>query len=356
VRKSGGSAFFGAGGMIGAVSDAAKPWITTAAVVVTALGIALVVATIRTSRPAAPAPAAQVAAKPRLTEPPARPFLMFINLIPDDSFKHVVIAPLDAPEGARYVTPLQCDRVYYAGSRGLCLTADASNPAKPGYVAQVFDDHFTKLHSLALTGPPSRTRLSPDGRRAAFTVFDEGHSYADGVFSTRTTIVDTVAGTAIGDLESWKVTRDGAAFSNKDFNFWGVTFAADGNTFYATLRTQGSAYLIEGNVDTREARVILQGAECPSLSPDQQRIAFKKRLGGAGGWWQLSLYDLKSRQVRALSGDTKSVDDQVEWLDASNVIYFRPTDEGNFIWRLPVDTGEAPQPFVREGFSPAVVR
>ena len=187
-------------------------------------------------------------------------------------------------------------------------------------------------------------------------MFDEGHSYADGVFSTRTTIVDTIAGAPIGELESWKVTRDGAPFANRDFNFWGVTFAADGSTFYATLRTQGSASLIEGDVDKREARVLIQGAECPSLSPDHSRIAFKKRLGGSGGWWQLSLYDLKTRAVRALSNDTESVDDQVEWLDASNVIYFRPNDDGNIIWRLPVDTGGPPAPFVREGFSPAVVR
>jgi hypothetical protein len=106
---------------------------------------------------------------------------------------------------------------------------------------------------MTLTGAPSRTRLSPDGRRAAFTVFDEGHSYADGVFSTRTTIVDAIGGTAIGELESWAVTRDGAPFRNRDFNFWGVTFAPDGNTFYATLRTRGSAYLIEGDVDAHRA-------------------------------------------------------------------------------------------------------
>ena len=180
-------------------------------------------------------------------------------------------------------------------------------------------------------------------------MFDEGHSYADGVFSTRTTIVDTIAGTAIGELESWKVTRDGAPFASPDFNFWGVTFAPDGNTFYATLRTKGSAYLIEGDVDARTAKVLMQGAECPSLSPDRARIAFKKRLGGSGGWWQLSLYDLSTHAVRALSGDTESVDDQVEWLDAANLIYFRPNADGNIIWRLPADTGGPPQPFVREG-------
>ena len=62
------------------------------------------------------------------------------------------------------------------------------------------------------------------------------------------------------------------------------------------------------------------------------------------------------RHVRPLTGDSQSVDDQVEWLDASNLLYFRPNEEGNFIWRLPADSGEAPHPFVREGFSPAVVR
>jgi hypothetical protein len=337
------------------VNDVARPWIAVAAGVVTVLGIALAIATVASSR-RPPAPRPEAAARPVLSAPPARPFLMFINLVPDEAFKHVVLAPLGAPDGPRFVTPLQCDRVYYAGSRGLCLTAATDSHGAPSYVARVFDEHFAQLHTMTLTGAPSRTRLSPDGRRAAFTVFDEGHSYADGVFSTRTTIVDTIAGTAIGELESWKVTRDGAPFANRDFNFWGVTFAPDGDTFYATLRTQGSAYLIQGQVDAREARVLMQGAECPSLSPDQSRIAFKKRLGGSGGWWQLSLFDLSSHAVRALAGDTESVDDQVEWLDASNLIYFRPNADGNIIWRLPTDTNGPPQPFVREGFSPAVVR
>ena len=337
------------------MKDVARSWILVAACVVTALGIGVAIAVVATSRrPSPPRPAA--AGKPLLPAPPARPFLMFISLVPDEAFKHVVMAPLDAPDAARYVTPLQCDRVYYAGSRGLCLTAATDPAGVPSYVARVFDEHFTQLHTMTLTGPPSRTRLSPDGRRAAFTVFDEGHSYADGVFSTRTTIVDTIGGTTIGELESWKVTRGGAPFFNRDFNFWGVTFAQDGNTFFATLRTQGSAYLIEGKVDTREARILMQGAECPSLSPDQSRVAFKKRLGGSGGWWQLSLFDLSTQAVRALSGDTASVDDQVEWLDASNLIYFRPNADGNIIWRLAADTGGPPQPFVREGFSPAVVR
>jgi hypothetical protein len=337
------------------VKDGARPWVITAASVA-AIGVVVAVALSLRTSPRRPASPHVLPARPALASLPERPFLMFINLVPDEAFKRVVIAPLDAPDGPHFVTPLQCDRVYYAGTRGLCLTAATDTPGVASYVARIFDEHFTQLKTFTLTGPPSRTRLSPDGRRAAFTVFDEGHSYADGVFSTRTTIGDPIAGTAIGELESWKITRDGAPFFNKDFNFWGVTFAHDGNTFYATLRTQGSAYLIEGQVDTREARVLMQGAECPSLSPDQSRIAFKKRLGGSGGWWQLSLYDVSSHGVRPLSGDTESVDDQVEWLDASSLIYFRPNADGNIVWRLEVDGGTPPQPFVREGFSPVVVR
>ena len=198
----------------------ARPRLLIAACIVTAIGASVAIGIIPTSRRSAP-PRAAVTTKPVLPAPPARPFLMFVSLIPDDSFKHVVIAPLDAPDGARYVTPLQCDRVYYAAARGLCLAAAEEVAGKASYVARVFDEHFAPLHTLTLTGAPSRTRLSPDGRRAAFTVFDEGHSYADGVFSTRTTIVDTIAGTPIGELESWKVTRRRRAVFEPRLQFLG---------------------------------------------------------------------------------------------------------------------------------------
>jgi hypothetical protein len=281
---------------------------------------------------------------------------MFVSLASDSSFKHVVLAPLESPDGARYVTPLTCDRVYFSGSRGLCLVSEAQRPDAATHLAFVFDEQFKVLKTIALSGPPSRTRLSADGRRAAFTVFDEGHSYADGVFSTRTTIVDTINGDVLGDLEEFKISRDGKPFASADFNFWGVTFARDGNRFFATLRTAGRAHLIEGDVDARAAKVLISGAECPSLSPDNARIAFKKELAGSRGWWMLSLFDLSTGTERTLSAETRSVDDQVEWLDDSALIYFLPGPDGNHIWRLRTDGAEAPQIFVQAGSSPAVVR
>lgn len=303
-----------------------------------------------------PSPQVKGTARLLLASPPNRPFVMFISQAADDTFRHVALAPLDAPDGPRYVTPLICDRVHFARNRGVCLTTDEQSGGPPRYRAQMFDENFKPLQSLALTGPPSRTRVSPDGRRAAVTVFEEGHSYADAAFSTRTTIVDTMTGALVSDLERFTLTRDGRPFASVDFNFWGVTFKADGNGFFATVRSAGAAYLIEGDVDARQARVLMAGAECPSLSPDQTHVAFKKRLGGPRGWWQLAVVEPGTLVERALTADTRSVDDQVEWLDAANLIYFLPERSGNIIWRLRTDVDQAPQVFIRDASSPAVVR
>lgn len=281
---------------------------------------------------------------------------MFTSLAPDDSFGRVALAALDAPNGARYVTPLVCERVYFAPPRGVCLVTEDQRGATPTRQAYIFDDQFQKLHKIRLAGPPSRTRLSPDGRRAAITVFDEGHSYADGAFSTKTILVDTMSGNVLGDLEAFAVSRDGQRFADADFNFWGVTFASDGNRFYATLRSHGVPYLIEGNADAREARVLKAGVECPSLSPGQTRVAFKRRIGGTRGWWQVSILDLSTMAERALSGDTRSVDDQVEWLDEGRVLYFLPSNAGNHTWVLAAGDQAPAQIFIEDASSPAVVR
>jgi hypothetical protein len=163
------------------------------------------------------------------------------------------------------------------------------------YGATVFDGDFQPLHQLRLSGVPSRVRVAPDGRRAAITVFVSGHSYAASDFSTRTSFVDLRTGELVLDnMETFTVRRDGDVIKAADFNFWGVTFARDGNRFYATLGTRGQTYLIEGNLERREARVVHAGIECPALSPDNTRVAFKKRTGGVitAVTWRLSVLDL----------------------------------------------------------------
>ena len=180
-------------------------------------------------------------------------------------------------------------------------------PAGPCHVAVFAGDlrrHVHGRHRVPLTGVPSRTRVSPDGRWAAATVFEHGHSYAEDGFSTRTTIMDTATGRVYADLEQFDVERDGRRFKLPDFNFWGVTFAPDSDTFYATLSSGGVNYLVVGRVTTRRARVLRTGVECPSLSPDGTHIAYKHRIGRDA--WQLWLFDLQTGAERALSSETRN--------------------------------------------------
>jgi hypothetical protein len=286
---------------------------------------------------------------------PDRQGVLFRSTVPDASFGKVAFVPLDRLDGPWSVSDLACDRVYFQRGHGVCEAIDSA--FVPPYAMYIFDDRFRAGTKRPLSGVPNRARISPDGRRAAITVFESGHSYAEGGFSTRTTIVDTATGEVVGDLEKYAVTRDGTPVKAVDFNFWGVTFASDGNGFYATLRTAGVNYLIEGDVDRQTARVIHTGVECPSLSPDGRRLAFKKRtVGSLTVFWKVALLDLATLAETVLESETRSVDDQVDWLDDRNVVYHLPKSGGADIWALRTDRTEPPRVLIAGGYSPAVVR
>jgi hypothetical protein len=305
------------------------------------------------NRPASPGGEPPIA---HLATMPTAPFIMVRSLLGDDTHGLVGVVPLAAPAGPRFLTSLFCERVFYAGDRGVCLSIGVEG-VRTAYTAVVFDSAFQVSGRVPLTGVPSRVRLSPDGRRAGITVFEEGHSYAEAGYATRTTIVDTQAATVLGDLESFAVTRDGRSFKEIDFNFWGVTFARDGNRFYATLSSKGVKYLVEGDVNARSARVVTEGVECPSLSPDNTRIAYKKAYSDARGiGWTLHVMDLATLSDAALTAESRSVDDQVDWLDDGHVIYHLPSSRGADIWVLDAEGHEPPRMLVPLAYSPAVVR
>ena len=305
-----------------------------------------------------PASGARGPAEPDVADHRAGRALLFRHTGLDESFGVASVERLGAG-GGRRATPLRCDRVDFAGERGVCLTTDRFYTT---HAIMVFDGAFEPLHRLPLHGVPSRVRLAPDGRLAAVTVFVSGHSYLDEGFSTETSIVDTYSGERlIANLEELRVYRDGAPFRAVDFNFWGVTFAADGDRFYATLGTGGTTYLVEGRVSTRRADVVVEGVECPSLSPDQSRLVFKKRLPLAAGLgWRLHVMDLRSRAVTPLA-ELRSVDDQAEWLDDSTILYAlpdasAPTPMVTDVWRVPADGSGAPELLLEGASSPAVLR
>lgn len=275
------------------------------------------------------------------------PRLLFQHVARDGDYGRIALAPLQDPASARTMTGLTCERAHAAAGRGLCLIPEGGLVTR--YWAVLFDDRFSEGARIELAGSPSRARVSADGRYGAATVFVFGHSYADAAFSTQTTVIDMAAGTVIDELERFTAYRDGTRIHAPDFNYWGVTFAADSNVFYATLRTAGTTYLVQGDVAAREVRVLRENVECPSLSPDGKRIGFKKLVGGPGQW-RFAVLDLATME-ETLLGETESVDDQLEWLDDDRVLY----GKAGGIWSVPSDGSGAPTLIVPDALSPAVL-
>lgn len=313
------------------------------------------------ARRAAPASSAAPVDAAALAAVAARPHVLFLSTAVGPTYGKVALAPLDAPAGERVASALQCDRVYFAGGQGFCLGNHVVGGLLSSYSAYSFGPDYAPRFTFHEVGIPSRVRVSPDGRLAASTVFVAGHSYADAGFSTYTALRDLTTGALLGDLEQFTVWRDGARFEPVDRNFWGVTFTPDGQRFYATLGTGGQTYLVEGDPATRELRVLRPGVECPSLSPDGARLAYKRRMGSPQRpHWTLHVLDLTTGAETALTAETRSVDDQVEWLDPQHLLYALapsgpPRGPEASIWKLPLDGGP-PTVFVPHAYSPAVVR
>jgi hypothetical protein len=312
---------------------------------------------------------AQVAAAITRTEKPlqslpAAPYLLLRVTGPGASHGRVALESLGTSDGVRSVSTMNCDRVHAASSgagRGICL--EAKRGALTSYHAHLFDGNLRKTASFDLAGAPSRTRMSADGTLAATTVFISGHAYSAPGFSTRTSIIDAQAGRMIAaDLEAFAVVKDGQPFKAADFNFWGVTFTPDAKGFYATLQTDGRQWLVQGDMAQQRMTVIAPNVECPSLSPDGQRIAFKRRIAPPPQGrvvWQIVVRELASGKETVLARETRSVDDQVEWIDNREIVYSLPdetTPAATNTFALAIDGSSAPRLLAPLAYSPAVVR
>jgi hypothetical protein len=303
-----------------------------------------------------PAPAHDAAPAPA----PASPRIYFRYSGVDAHYGNVAWIDSNKPDALHYVDALRCEVVHVSGGHGICLSADRG--VFTTYAATLFDANtFATRGTFALKGIPSRARVSVDGKLAALTVFVSGHGYSSLDFSTQTLLVDFAKHLVLADLETFSVTRDGAPLSNPDFNFWGVTFTPDAKQFYATLSTAGKHYLIRGDIAARSATVIHENVECPSLSPDARRVAYKKRImEGDRVLWQLHVLELASGREIALS-EKRSIDDQLEWLDNRHVLYSVPSaadgsSPSTDVWQVAVDAHTPPRLFLRNAYSPATAR
>jgi hypothetical protein len=278
----------------------------------------------------------------------------------DNNYGKLAFLDYSRPEPIHFIDGLICEAAYVAGGRGICV--GAKYRILGIFAATLFDAKtFQILGKVPVQGVPSRARVSPLGTLAVSTTFTSGHGYASVNFSTQTLLIDVANARILANLEEFSVTLDGKPLRNKDFNFWGVTFTPDSRQFYSTLSTQGRHLLVRGDVASRSAVVLYENVECPSLSPDGKRIAFKKRLTrGSTVTWQIHTFDLATGVETALP-EKRSVDDQLEWLDNANVLYTLPETDTQAtpttnIWRMPIDGSAPPDLFLEKASSPAVVR
>jgi hypothetical protein len=290
-----------------------------------------------------------------LTAVAAQRHIVFRNTALGSQYGAVAMVPLSNVAGPRAYTTMSCDRVFATAVDTLCLASERGIVTT--YTAVVYDGSGTKT-PIPLTGSPSRARLSDDGKLSATTSFVAGDSYAATNFSTRT-VITQLSDRSSNDLEDFTLIDQGQRIAPVDRNYWGVTFAADDDHFFVTVAFGGATHLAKGQVSTRTVETVRTDSECPSLSPDGTKVAYKKRGDRARGDWRLAVLDLATGQETQLP-ENRSVDDQVEWLDGSRILYGMPGEgtaaaESN-VWVVNADGSGSPSMLIAKAWSPAVVR
>jgi len=281
---------------------------------------------------------------------PADIALAFINRVPGDEYGFV--GYID-PTGERHVTELECARLDLNEEIGICLSATAGLGGTGRGL--LLDPSLNPTLRFGVNRP-SRAAVSPDGTVVAWTGFSLGHSYlAAGEFATTTQLIAVDRSIGANLEEVFTTYADGELLDDPTRNYWGVTFV-DSDHFYATLGTTSGTSIVEGRVSNSRIDVVFENASCPEVSPDGSTIVAKEQRGDA---FQLVAIDTETGARRDL-GETRSVDDQVEWADQDTILYALPNpDEGTDaqpvfdVWALDVDPGAEPRLIIPFADSPA---
>ncbi len=287
---------------------------------------------------------------PRPDVNPADIALAFINRVPGDEYG--LVGYID-PSGERHLTELECSRLDLNEAVGICLSATAG---LGGSGRGLLLDAGLNPSLRFAVNRPSRAAVSPDGSVVAWTGFSVGHSYLNsGEFATTTQLISVDRSIGANLEQVFTTYRDDELVTDLESNYWGVTFV-DSDHFYATLGLGSDTAIVEGRVSNSRMDVVIENATCPEVSPDGKTIVAKERRGE---FMQLIAIDLETGERRDL-GESRSVDDQVEWADDDTVLYALPNlEEGTDaqpvfdVWALDVGAGSTPRMIIPFADSPA---
>lgn len=286
--------------------------------------------------------------------------VLVVNRVPGDDYGRLAIRN---PDGSRELFERRCMRVHVAGERGVCLSQDQSVFA-PAFRTEFFDVTKTGLPEVrSYASPlPSRARMTPDGSVASTTGFVSGSSYSDigGETETIVTIDEVNERVGLVGLVQFEVLGADSKYAAADRQFWGVSFTSN-DEFYVTGFFGDEPEVLFGSRSRRTLEPTGYLGSCPSVSPDGEHLVFKETL--ADGEYGLAVVDLSTGEQWSL-GETRSVDDQVEWLDNDTILYaIHPDgDDGTDvqpqfdIWMLDIAAGSEPELFLPAADSPAVLR
>ena len=268
-----------------------------------------------TEDPVRPAATETVAGSSGVVAQPGE--VVVIHREPGEDYGRLAIRHKD---GTRTLLNRRCLRVDISAGNGICLSQDEGD-GSPRYTSTFFDATDPALRAIKSYGTPlpSRARVSADGSLATTTGFVDGTSYEDSTVEITTIVtIDSFDSTSplIG-LNQFNVEDSDPEYNGSDRKFWGVTFV-DNEQFYVTGFFADVPLIVRGNISNRSMELTGLEGSCPSLSPDGETLVYKRTRDDDG--FDLVAVELASGDSWTL-GETRSVNDQVAWLDNETILY-----------------------------------
>ncbi len=243
-----------------------------------------------------------------------------INRIPGDDYGRVITINSDVSR--TFVPNVRCERYHASGNYGLCLW----KAGEQRYQATLYDVSENVNNDVLSWGVtlPSRARISDDGQYASYTSFASGTGYQDlGSFVTVIEVFETDDPLNRVRLSDFDYSdEDAALLADIKGKFWGVTWGDDGD-FYVTWGNEEEIRIVKGSYADKTLELTDLIGSCPSLSPDGKTLVFKESTANG---FELVALNLETNETTRLA-ETRSVDDQVEWLNDDTIAYALHVDE-----------------------------